>query len=110
MVVYKNASVSRSGRRSKASNKAKTKRIDHIVLELCVILMKTKVVARDTPRLVTVCLTEFVSNSSQTIKKRRPEGFTFKAKDLSITLHAPIEVLERPTSKVTCVPISKTNK
>ena len=34
----------------------------------------------------------------------------FKARNLSIILYAPIETLEKPTSKITCVPAGKTNK
>ena len=102
VVVYKKPGVSRSGRQSKASSKLKRKQIDHIEVELCVILLKSKVV-KDTPQLVMVQRnqsTDSVSNSSETMRKRKPNGFVFKARDLSVTLSAPIETLENPTSNL----------
>ena len=117
MVIYKKPSVFRSGRSTKATKK---KRIDYFVLEMCVILWKSKVVAvKGTSQLVTVRCNqsgESVSNSSllvggaEMIKKRGREDFVFRPRDLNITLCAPIETLDKPTSKVTCVPSGKTNK
>ena len=110
VVVYKKPAVSRSGRKSKATNKTKKKRVDHVVVEICVILWKSKVVLKDTPQVVTVQTSGSISNASETVRKRKQEGFVFKARDLSVTLYAPIEIMERPTTKVTCVPPGKTNK
>ena len=80
------------------------------MVEICVILRKSKVVLKDTPQVVTVQTSGSISNASETVRKRKQEGFVFKARDLSVTLYAPIEIMERPTSKITCVPPGKTNK
>ena len=106
-----------TGRRSKAS-KMKMKQVDFITVEICVTILKTKVVAKGTSRLVTVQSNrseESVSNSSlpvssEIVRKQKVDGFFLKARDLSITLSAPIETLEKPTKKVTCVPPGTTNK
>ena len=116
VVVYRKPVVSRSGRLPKATSKIKRRQVECVIIELCVILTKRKVVVKDTPRVVTVQTVQCnqssgsISNASETVRKRKQEGFVFKARDLSVTLYAPIEVLERPTSKVTCVPPGKTNK
>ena len=43
-------------------------------------------------------------------KRKSPDTFIFKARKLSVTLHAHIETLDKNKSKVTCVPSGKTNK
>ena len=58
---------------------------------------------------------ESVSNSSllvgaEIIRKRRERGFIFKARDLSITLSAPMETFDESAKKVTGVPPGMTNK
>ena len=51
VVMYNPEVVQRNGRRTKASSKMKRKRVDYITIELCVILIRTKVVVKDTPQL-----------------------------------------------------------
>ena len=108
--MYKNPAALRSGRRPKASEKTRKKRVDHILVEVCVILWKSKVVVvKDTPQLVTVRCnqsTESVSYSSlpvgiEIVRKRKQKAFVFQARYLDITLYAPIETLDKLTKKVT---------
>ena len=111
---YKKRTISRKGRVSKASSKTKQKVLDYVLLELCIVLVKEKLIA---PQVITLPLMRSSESISQTSlpltsnkKRKSPDPFVFKARKLSVTLHAPIETLDKNKSKVTCVPSGKTNK
>ena len=126
--------------KKRGRNKKATKKIDHYVLELCVIVLKKKKPALPKPtKEATTCvpptttiMTSTLSltdestinddveaseslvdhtTTQQTKKRKAPDAFKFKARKLSVCLHAPIETMQKKNGvKTTTVPTGKTVK
>ena len=96
--------------------KIKKKQVDYIAVKPCVILIRTKVVVKETPGLVTIPNSgELVSNSYLPVsvgivRKQKKKGFILKSREMSIMIAAPMETFDRPAKKVTGVPPGTMNK
>lgn len=107
-----------AARRSR-SKKKKNTQISHFDVELCIVLIKTKIVNKPAARSARTSGLDSGSQSSElpsTIstsnrgKRKRDQPFSFQARKISILLFAPIETQQRKSTTITGVPSGKTNK
>ena len=115
----------------------KMPKVDHYNVQLCVVIVKEKIQkpskGLSSSRQSTACppvssitasesdisnigeeraskSTPQLSTETSSRKRKERQPFTFKARNLSICLHAPIETMQKKNVTVTCVPKGKTNK
>ena len=110
-----------SSKKSKRTNKP---RIDHYLLELCVVVLKEKITKTSIPSVpdtLLACSSSVFSNidednitptvsSEEPPTKKKKTVYKFKATSLSICLHAPIETFYRKSATTTGVPSGRTTK
>ena len=113
-------------------NKNKKKQVECYKLDLCILIVKKKkpalpkkTIAPTVPSMNNISLTSSSESSISSInieevtptissepakKRKKIDLFKFKARSLSIYLHAPIETIHRKTTVTTAVPTGKTIK
>ena len=131
--IYRRPSSTRRKKNKTNDKRNENRPIDYYKLDLCVVMIKERVPSppkkhrsSSAPpvRTITTNLSNSLASSNvdettettptisteSTRKRKKREVYRFKARSLSVCLHAPIEVMEKKNQTITGVPSGKTNK